>query len=158
MTIELKKLNAKIASLEKRTAKWRDEVQFCLIGCAQHAFESNNVDPCTRLVKALHGADSRALIHWIEKHMPAVWIKDEAKFRVNKAFKGEYDAVTLMASPWWEMATKAKNVASSVDCLDAVRQLIKRLEKEVADGTKEVAHVEAIGELKALCGRLTAVR
>lgn len=149
MSITLKQLNAQITSIGKKTAKWRDEVQLVLVGCAQHAFDGNNVDPCTRLVHALTGADSRAVIHWIEAHMPAVWVKAEEKFRLNKSFKGEYDAITLLAEPWWELATKPKNVSSSLDMLDALRSFIKRMEKE-AESKTEVAHVEILANLKTL--------
>jgi len=59
-----------------------------------------------------------------------------------------------MGEAWWLLATKPKNVSSSIDCLEAVRDLIKRLEREVAAGTKEVTHKEAINELKAVCGKI----
>lgn len=152
--IALKALNQKIVALGKRTVAWRNEVQMCLVGCAQHAFDSNNVDPCTKLVGVLHGADAKALIHWIESHMPAVWVKAENKFRFNKSFIGNYDAVVLMAEPWWELATKAKEVSSSLDMLDALRGFIKRMEREAAkeiDGKKvTVEHAEVLANLKAL--------
>lgn len=150
----VRELNKKIDNLGKRTAKWRDDVQLVLCQVAQQAFDGSNVDPATRLVKVLTGADAKAIIHWIEAHMPAVWVKAEEKFRFNKSFVGEYDAITLMAEPWWELATKPKNVSSSLDCIDAVRDLIKRLEREVAAGKKEVTHQEAIVDLKAICGKL----
>lgn len=152
--MELKQLNRKIAELGKRTAKWRDDVQLVLVGCAQQAFDGSNVDPCTKLVHVLSGADSRAIIHWIEAHMPAVWVKAEEKFRFNKSFKGEYDAITLMAEPWWELATKPKNVASSLDMLTELGAFIKRMEREVAAGKKTVEHKEVLEELKALSGKL----
>ena len=154
MANDIRNLNKKIDALGKRTAKWRDDVQVVLCQVAQQAFDGNNVDPATRLVKVLTGADAKAIIHWIEGHMPAIWVKAEEKFRFNKSFVGEYDAVTLLSEAWWELATKPKNVSSSLDCLDAVRDLIKRLEREVASGKKEVAHQEAIVELKAVCGKL----
>ena len=151
---EMQKLNAKIDSLGKRTAKWRDDVQLILVQCAKHAFDGNNVDPCTRLVKAIHGADMAALIKWIEGHMPAVWIKAENKFRVNKSFKGEYDAIVLMAEPWWELAKKAKDVSSTLDMLESLRHFIKRMEKEAAkeiDGKKiTVEHGELLAKLATL--------
>lgn len=150
----VRELNKKIDALGKRTAKWRDDVQLVLCQVAQQAFDGSNVDPATRLVKVLTGADAKAIIHWIEAHMPAVWVKAEEKFRFNKSFVGEYDAITLMSEAWWELATKPKNVSSSLDCLDAVRDLIKRLEREIAAGKKQVTHTEAIEGLKALCGSL----
>ena len=153
MAITIKQLNSKINALGKRTAKWRDDVQIVLTQCAQLAFDFNNVDPCTRLVGVLKGADSKAIIHWIEAHMPAVWMKSEEKFRFNKSFEGQYDALALMADPWWELATKPKNISSSIDVLDSVRDLIKRMEREITAGKKAVEHKELVGDLKALAGR-----
>lgn len=151
---DVKTLNRKIDGLGKRTAKWRDDVQLILVQCAQHAFDGNNVDPCTRLVKVLHGSDMTALIRWIEAHMPAVWMKAENKFRFNKSFNGEYDAITLMASPWWELAKKPKDVTSSLDMLESLRHFIKRMEKEAAreiDGKKiTVEHADLLTKLAAI--------
>jgi len=148
------KLNARIDALGKRTAKWRDDVQLILVSCAVFAFEDSNVDPCTRLVKALHGADATALIRWIEAHMPAYWVKAENRFKFNKSYKGEYDAVTLMAEPWWNLAKKAKDVSSSLDMLDSLRSFIKRMEREATkeiDGKKvTVEHGELLVKLQAI--------
>lgn len=161
MTITIKQLNAKIAGIAKRTAAWRDDVQLILVGCAQHAFDNGNVDPATRLVKALTGADARALIHWTEKHMPAVWVKAESQFRLNKSFKGEYDAVTLLSEAWWELATKPKDISSSLDVLDALRSFIKRMEREAAkeiDGQKvTVEHADLITKLSTLANAVEFV-
>ena len=152
--ISIKALNAKISALAKRTAAWRNEVQLCLVGCAQHAFDHSNVDPCTKIVHALTGADAKALIFWIEEHMPAVWVKADNAFRFNKSFKGEYDAITLMAEAWWERATQPKDISSSLDVLEALRTFIKRMEKEAAkeiDGKKmNVDHAELLDAVKAL--------
>lgn len=152
--LELKKLNAKISALGKRTGKWRQDVQEIIVACAEHAFKGNNVDPLTRLVGALGGADLRAVIHWAEKHCPAVWVKAESKFRFNKSFKGEFDAATLMAAPWYELAVKPKEIASSIDVLESLRGFIKRMEKEAeleVDGKKRtVEHAELLAKVKAL--------
>lgn len=154
MSMTIKQLNAKISGLAKRTAKWRDDVQVVLVGCAQHAYDNGNVDPATRLVKALTGADARALIHWIEGHMPAIWMKAENQFRFNKSFKGEYDAVALLGDAWWELAAKPKDISSSLDVLESLRSFIKRMEREAAkevDGKKvTVEHAELLTQIKAL--------
>jgi hypothetical protein len=149
-----KELNRKIDSLGKKTAKWRDDVQIVLVQCVYHAITYKNVDPCTRLVGVMTGADMKAIIHWLENHAPVVWIKSEEKFRFNKSFVGEYDATSLLGDAWWIRAIKPRDVSSTLDCLDAIRSLIKRLEKEIEAGKREVVHPEAIEELKAVCGRI----
>lgn len=161
MSMTIKQLNAKIAGIAKRTETWRNDVQIILVGCAQHAFDNGNVDPATRLVKALTGADARALIHWTEKHMPAVWVKAENQFRLNKSFKGEYDAIALLGDAWWLLATKPKEVSSSLDVLDSLRGFIKRMEREAAkeiDGQKvTVEHADLITKLTALANAVEFV-
>jgi hypothetical protein len=150
---DLKKLNARIRALGTKTSKWREEVQACLIGCVYQAIEGDsNIDPCIQIVKQLQGADVRAVMHWLEKHAP-VRIK-QGSFVFNKSFEGEYDPIYLLSQPWWDMAVKPKDVTTSLDCLDAIRSLVARLEREVTKGEKTVTHVEAIVELKALCGKV----
>jgi hypothetical protein len=160
--INAKTLNQRIAALGKRTTKWRNDVQSLLVSCAFHAFEHNNTDPLTNLVKVLHGADLVAVIHWAEKHCPAVWQKAETKFRFNKSFQGEFSEATLMEDPWYIRAVKAKEVASSLDMLESLRGFIKRMEKEVeleveveVDGVKTkqkrtLEHAELLAKVKAL--------
>ena len=155
--LTIKKLNAQIKSIKSKTAKWRDDVQLCLVGCAQFAFDDRNVDPCTNLVNAVQGADVTAVIHWIEVHMPAVWMKSEGKFRFNKSFDGDYDAITLMAEPWWELAKTAREVSSTFDALEAVRHLIDRIEREIKSGKKTVEHADVLKELKAVAGKAAKV-
>lgn len=150
MSMTLKQLNSRIAGLAKRNAKFNDDVQLVLVGCAQQAFDGSNVDPCTKLVNVLKGTDAKAIIHWIEAHMPAIWVKAEGKFRFNKSFVGEYDAITLMAEPWWELATKPAQVSSSFDVLESVRALIKKAKKEIESGKRTVEHASMIAQLEAL--------
>ena len=148
--MELTTLNRRIKSLTNKTAKWRDEVQFCLVGCMYQAITHSNVDPCTKIIGALKGADAKAVIHWIEAHGPAIWQKGTESFRFNKSFVGEYDAAALLGAAWWELATKPKNISSSIDVLQSVRDLISRVEREIALGKKTVEHQEVLEGLKAL--------
>lgn len=158
--MELKTLNTRIQQLGKKTAKWRDDVQLVLVACAYHAIEGNNgagnADPFTQVIKVLEGADMRAVIKWAEMNAGVVWQRSEETFRINKAKRGsiEYDAITLMATPWWQLARKAREIESTLDCLEAVRHLVARLEKEAASGRKELIHAEAIVKLKEVCGSL----
>lgn len=151
--MELKELNKRIKAIATKTAKWRDDVQLALVGCAYQAFEHGNVDPATRIVKVLSGADAKALVKWIETHMPAIWVKSEVQFRVNKSFKGEYDAVTLMSEPWWELAVKPRDINSTINVLECVRDLIKRIEREAKAGTKTIEHAELVETLKQVAGK-----
>ena len=149
-------LNKKIDALGKRTQTWRNDVQIVLVECAYQAFEYSNVDPFTRLVGALKGADIKAVIKWAEQFAPCVWQKDKVAFRFNKSFVGEYDALFLMGNLWHDLATKPQNVSSTVDVIDAVRALIQRMENEIKAGKKTVTHSDAILDLKAVAGKYAA--
>jgi hypothetical protein len=151
---DLSKLNTKIDALGRKTAKWRDEVQLVLVQVAYQAFNGNNVDPATRLVKVLTGGDKTALVKWIEQHTPAYWSKDKVAFQFNKSFKGEYDPIALLAAPWWELAIKEKNISSTLDVLDSLRDFIKRMEREAKAGDKTITHKELISDLNALAGKV----
>ena len=170
MSLTIKQINGKIASLTKSHVKFNDEVQLILCSVAQFAHEKN-VDPATRLlilnpdendakkrVFRFDSVDNKILIHWIEKHMPARWVASSASFAFNKSFVGEYDAVALMASPWYQKAVKPRQVSSSLDMLDTLRSFIKRQEKEasrVIDGKPiTVEHAEIMDMLKAIANKV----
>ena len=170
MSLTIKQINGKLASLTKSHAKFNDEVQVLLCSIAQYAYEKN-VDPATRLlilnpdekdakkrVFRFDSVDNKILIHWIEKHMPARWVASAAAFAFNKSFDGEYDAVTLMSEPWWKKAAKPTSVSSSLDMLESLRSFIKRQEKEVArviDGQPIVVeHAEILDMMKAIANKV----
>lgn len=154
-TNEVKTLMRRITALGSKTAKWREEVQTCLVGCIHTAIVlDSNIDPCIKIVSVLKGADVRAIIHYLEQYAPVIWSKSEETFKFNKSFKGEFDALFLAGHPWFDQAVTPKQVSSSIDCLEAVRDLVKRLEREVKSGKKIVTHVDAIDELKAVAGRM----
>lgn len=143
-------LNSRIDALGKKTAKWRDEVQTILVMCARQAFQHNNVDPFTRLVGMLHGADMRAIIKWAETFAPTIWQKKDGSFRFNKSFEGDYDALYLMGQAWWEHAIKPHEVSSVFDVLEVVQAMLKRAEKEVnaTSNIKTIQHKELLGEIR----------
>ena len=150
----LAKLNRDIKSLATRTAKWRDAVQLCLVGAACCAFEDHNTTPATAIVEAVEGADRATLIRWIEAHMPARWHAAEARFKGNKSFVGEYDAITLMSEPWWAKVPKLEQIASSFDVAARLRAVIAGAEKAAAKD-REVIGAEALDAVRALVARLS---
>ena len=151
---ELAQLNRDIKSLAKRTARWRDAVQMCLVGASCCAFEDHNVTPATAIVAAVEGADRTTLIHWVEAHMPARWNAAEARFKGNKSFVGEYDAMTLMAEPWWAKTPKPEQIASSFDVAARLRAVLAGAEKAAAKD-REVVGAEALDAIRAIVARLS---
>jgi uncharacterized protein (UPF0335 family) len=152
--VELKKLNSRIQKLGKKTAAWREEVQACLIGCVYQAIEGDsNIDPCIQIIKQLQGADVKAVMHWLEKHAPV--IVRRGSFVFNKSFVGEYDPIYLLANPWWDIAVKPAQVSSSIDFREQLDAFIKRMEREVEKGEKNIEHKEVLAEVKALAGKLS---
>lgn len=159
---DVKKLNADIKAFAASNVKMRDRVQVLLVRCAAiaHDFDTHkgNADPFTNLVAAAKGLDAKAIIAWAEKHAPVIWRKGEdgvRRFAYNKSFKGEdYNATVLLATPWWEMARDAQEVASTVDFYEQLQSFIKRMEREVKAGTKQVKHAEVLNELRAVSGKM----
>lgn len=152
--IEVKKLNRSIDALAKRTAKWRDDVQLVLVSCAQLAFnERPNVDPLSRLVHKLEGADRRTLVKWIEEHMPARFHSDVQSpygmgaFKHYKKFEGEYDAVALLADAWWQATAPVSTIKSVYDMAAVVKDIRAIMKKAEKNG------VSGLTDLQAFCGK-----
>lgn len=158
MAITIKQFNARVGSLTKSNTKFKNEVQELLCVAAQYAFDDKNVEPLTNLVMRdgafrFDGIDNKTLIYWIEEHMPARWDNKELKFRYNKGFKGDYDAVTLSAEPWWKKQSKPAEVVSSIDALAEVRALIRKLEKQAEKGVV-LEHADVLTNLKTMANAI----
>lgn len=155
IAVSIKQYNARVGQLTKNNNKFKNEVQELLCVAAQYAFsDDHNVSPLTNLLMKdgdfrFDGIDHKVLIHWIEAHMPARWDNKELKFRFNKSFVGEYDALTLLADPWWKKQAKPQAVISSIDTLEEVRALIRRLEKQAEKGVS-LEHAELLEKIKVL--------
>lgn len=155
MSVTIKQFNARVGSLTKNNTKFKNEMQELLCIAAQYAFgDDKNVSPLTNLVIRdgefrFDGIDNKTLIHWIESFMPARWDGKELKFRFNKSFQGEYDAVTLLANPWWKKQVKPQDVISSIDALAEVRALIRKLEKQAEKGVS-IEHATALEKLRTI--------
>lgn len=165
---DVKKFAADVAKLETQHNGFNAALQGLLVRAAEFAFsDAQNVEPLTQLVVKgvefrFKGIDNQVLINWIEKHCPARWVKKDAKFKFAKGFEGEFDAEALAAAPWWKKAKKPTQVASSIDYLDMVRGLLKRMEAEAAvmieveeNGAKvtkarEVQHAELLQKIAAI--------
>jgi len=152
MSVTIKQFNTRVGALTKNNTKFKNEVQELLCIAAQYAFDDKNVTPLTNLVMRdgdfrFDGIDNKTLIYWIESHMPARWDNKECKFRFNKSFQGVYDAIVLLAEPWWQKQVKPKEVVSSIDALTELRAFIRRMEKHAEKGVS-IEHVELLTTLK----------
>lgn len=160
IAVDLKSFNRRVGNLTKNNTVFKNEVQQLLCIAAQYAFsDDHNVAPFTNLLMSgkgfrFDGVDNKTLIHWIEAHAPARWDNKELRFRFNKSFKGEYDAVVLLSEPWWKKAAQPKDISSSLDMLEALRGFLKRMEKEAAvevDGKKRtIEHAEILRKLTVI--------
>lgn len=151
-----KTLTRRINQLGKKTEAWRNEVQECLIGCCFQALEKdNNIDPCIQIVKQLRGSDLKAIMHWLERNAP-VRIKG-GSFVFNKSFEGYFDEEKLRADKWYESAIKPEQVPTSLDCMDAVRSLIKRLEREITKAERPIENAEIVAKLRLFAAENGAI-
>jgi hypothetical protein len=158
MALSVKQLNTSINTWGASVKRVKVKGQELLVECACHAFADKNVDPFTNMVNAAESLDRKTMIAWIVKHAPATWVQEKGAFKWNKSFEGDFDRAALMAASWWAATPKTTEIKLEIDILEAVRSLVKRMEKEAAlevevDGVKTkrvVKHQELLAAVTKL--------
>jgi hypothetical protein len=154
-----KELLTTARGLATRNKNFNADLQALLVDAAEHAFSTaKNVEPLRQVILKgeefrFAGIDNAVLIAWIEKYTPSRWNAKALKFH-HKKMEGEFDRDALMAAPWWKRAKAPKDVASTIDYLEMVRALVKRMEKEakiqVNGVAREVKHAELLTKLATI--------
>lgn len=147
-------LNKRIDAIGKKTAAWREEIQSILVDASEHAFLHGNVDPFTRLIQVIKGADLKAVSKWIETHAPARWDGKENKYKTRK-IEAEYDREFLMGEKWYDRAQTPREIVSEFDVLKLVQDMLKKAEREVnaTKNIKTIHHKDLITEVQAAVGK-----
>lgn len=140
--MELKKLNALISSIGKKSATLRDDIQKALIGCAEQAQLHRNTTPFNNLFKAVGtGTRLEGMLKWASLYAP-VHFKDGKVVLSDKRQK-EYDgtaeelAATLATSEKWYAIAKPEPVANPWDSKKFAENLALYLEKAAKKADKE---------------------
>lgn len=147
-------INKRIDAVGKKTAAWREEIQEILVDAAEHAFLHSNVDPFTRLINVLKGADIKAVSKWIETHAPARWDGKENKYKTRK-IEAEYDREFLLGEKWYDRAQTPREIVSEFDVLKLVQDMLKKADREVnaTKNIKTILHKELMFEVQAAVGK-----
>ena len=140
--MELKKLNALISSIGKKSATLRDDIQEALIGCAEQAQLHRNTTPFNNLFKAVGtGTRLEGMLKWASLYAP-VHFKDGKVVLSDKRQK-EYDgtaeelAATLATSEKWYAIAKPEPIANPWDSKKFAENLALYLENAAKKADKE---------------------
>jgi hypothetical protein len=155
----MKDLLTTARGLATRNKNFNADLQALLVDAAEHAFSTaKNVEPIRQVILngkefRFTGIDNAVLIAWVEKYLPARWNAKALKFH-HKKMECAFDREFLMAQCWWKKAKRPNDVASSIDYLEMVRSLVKRMEKEarvqVNGAPREVKHAELLTKLATI--------
>lgn len=144
--LTVKELNQKIAGIKRSIASVRENIHEVLCHAAGHAYEHGDVTAFTRLFNAVAGADRHAIARWVAEFGFARLQKDGA-FKLDKAARkaadfadGDAAVQHLMDNelPWYAYIKSAPQVASDLDVEKSIRNLMKRVQKTIAEGERNV--------------------
>ncbi len=130
--LTIKQINAKIASVSKRTATIRADIQTILINAAAHAYQHRDVTAFTRLFAATSGMNRKLIAKWVQDYGFAILQKD-GTFKLNASahkaadFANGEDVVVYLtdnARDWFadeaaivkqlDVAARIKSLASQI--------------------------------------------
>ena len=139
--MELKKINANIARVRANSAKLNELIQSTAVGCIEHAMAHGDAEPAKNLVAAMPKSIRRAaLVNWFTAYSPIniTSNKGELKCSLRKNDAKAYTPFNVdgaRANNWYEMPELDKEdiPTSLADLNDGVINLVKRMEKRLAD-------------------------
>lgn len=152
--LTIKQLNAKIASVSKRTATVRADIQTILINAAAHAYQHRDVTAYSRLFAATSGMNRKLIAKWVQDYGFAILQKD-GSFKLNKSahkdadFANGEDVVTYLtdnARDWFADEDNAAAIVKQLDVAARIKSLASQI-KNAANKNTEVA-IDA-GEINA---------
>lgn len=122
-----------IAAIGKSAASLRQIVQVVAVSIIGHAYTHGDVTQGDNLLHALgKGTDRQALVAYFEDHGPFRWVKDEAKFKLDKKRRdnGSFDEEKLLTGvQWFEYGRSTKNLNSTFDLAKRTLSLIEGMGK-----------------------------
>lgn len=151
-----KQLNQKIGGVKKSVASLRENIHEILCHAAGHAYEHGDVSAFTRLYDVTTGADRHAIGRWVSEYGFGK-LKANGSFALDKKAKNNADFadgeavmqyLTDHVEPWYAFAKSKAQVASDLDMEKQIRSLMKRVQKTIEDGDRDV--VVPLGTRKAI--------
>lgn len=149
-----------IDKINKSTSERRSMIQDALEFAAYCAFADRNADPAIRLFAVVGRETNRQnMATWLAQNAP-IGFKDGAPFFHEKKYKMidrtkvEFEQDVADATPWYMLKTGASEINDTVDVLELIRHLVKKVEGQVKKGSKKnVHHADLLIELAAIANR-----
>lgn len=141
-----KQFTAKLHTLKTNAAKFRDDVQECLIAATYFACKDGNVEPFNQILDAVgSGTRIAGITKWAEINAPAMIKK--GKFVLNKTAAKEYQVeneadfepleADLRKAPTWYDIVEAEKVESIWDSEAEYTKLAALLDSRVKKADNE---------------------
>lgn len=146
-----KQLTAKIASVSKRNATLRADIQIILINAAAHAYTSRDVTFYTRLFAATSGMNRKLIAKWAQDYGFAILQKD-GSFKLNAtAHKGAdfpdgqavVDYLTDEARQWFADEADAAEISRELDVAARIKSLASQIKNAANKNTSVKIDVSA---------------
>jgi hypothetical protein len=153
--MDKKLIQARIGRIGKAIATLTKDVQETAVEIVFHALDHGDVTLADELISALGKVARRqSLLAWFEKNGPFVFQRMGKKFALDKERakamrKDDVDELraSLMALLWQD-ALPEPELVSTLDCSDAVDKFLKRLHKQVQEGTMEIRNRDLLDRLE----------
>jgi hypothetical protein len=153
--MDKKQIQARIGKIGRAIATITKDVQETAVEITFHALAHGDVTLADELISALGKVARRqSLLAWFEKNGPFVFQSLGKKFcldkeRAKEMRKANPDELRakLMALPWQD-ALPEPELASTLDCSEAVDKFLKRLHKQVQEGTMEIRNRDLLDRLE----------
>lgn len=142
--LTIKQLNAKIASVSKRTATLRSDIQTILINAAAHAYMHRDVTAYTRLFAATSGMNRKLIAKWVQDYGFAILQKD-GTFKLNATAHKDADFangievveyLTDNARDWFADEDNAGDIVKQLDVAARIKSLASQIKNAANKNTQ----------------------
>ena len=156
--LTIKQINAKIASVSKRTATIRADVQTILINAAAHAYQHRDVTAFTRLFAATSGMNRKLIAKWVQDYGFAILQKD-GSFKLNASAhkaadfaNGEAVVVYLTenARDWFADEDDAAAIVKQLDVAARIKSLATQIKNAANKNTQVTIDATEINAAMAM--------
>ena len=156
--LTIKQLNAKIASVSKRTATIRADIQTILINAAAHAYQHRDVTAFTRLFAATSGMNRKMIAKWVQDYGFAILQKD-GSFKLNATAHKDADFadgeavvvyLTENARDWFADEDSGADIVKQLDVAARIKSLATQIKNAANKNTEVSINADEINAAMAM--------
>lgn len=156
--LTIKQINTKIASVSKRTATIRADIQTILINAAGHAYQHRDVTSFTRLFAATSGMNRKLIAKWAQEYGFAILQKD-GSFKLNASahkaadFANGEDVVAYLtenARDWFADEDDAAAIVKQLDVAARIKSLASQIKNAANKNTQVTIDAAEINAAMAM--------